>query len=1185
MTPNRGFIAERLGDKDAVWNRLLYDRDGIIEASAGTGKTYALQSIVLKLVSDETCPVDVKNILLVTYTEKAAGELKDRIRVILQEAGCLPSDFDEVTICTIHSFCRELLTAYAFENRVPMEMDIGCTNGDFVHRAVRAALLGDAFKARYGETYAAFMEAGGFGSTDGLVSAAESELDECAKKDEPPPEPQRIDEAMRKELADIAASTSFDFDGISIHGTDSPKFLDACEKVRTSIGGHGAEGLTEFVLAVIDCANVCANLNPRVTGMGRGIRLQDVRSDLKLFAEKVDNVYEVVAGQLVGDLVQWAWPVFRRLKDEAAELSFDDLVTRAKRVIEAEAAREASGGRSALLEAIRRRYRIALVDEFQDTDNMQWDIFRHIFGAKVNRLEGDDVPVPRQGFLLVVGDPKQAIYGFRGADVATYLSAKEAITVGDDTQPPQTLTATYRSTRELVTGFNAIFGAESGWFNDMTEDGRSIDYSKVDYPEGNARFAQLEDLTERPAVNLLESLPFQLPDLPNNRGGYGNTSMCLPVFMENAAREMKRLHNLPVAYRTFDEKTQAMADRRFNYGDMCVLVRGGGGARIVKRVLARHGIPYAHYKERGLFATEEAEALLALFDFLAAPSRSGNLAALFLTFFFGVAPGDLESRLARSDRDFTELVEKWQELAKRRSWNKLFESVMDDTALAHPAADDYEYDRRWTAIRQMLDKLLAAKGRSALVVDEFAELLRSWRKDDQSAGEDGSLRQKESEGDRVQIMTMHASKGLEFGVVFVAAGMGSVNNGEVNDEKRLLYVALTRAEHKLYLPWTKWSPHQRAGRPEHGLGSKGSFLLGEGCLSRGIRTLFTEQSVIDFGRDAGTLVAETVAPHTGGSRSCATDPVEGLSSGRAACPQAAAPRIYDIGYLKNRTMQWDSFTSLNGHGKEQRLVPDASNESDESRIPGVRAKTLLPRTNVSGTAFHEIMEMLCGNDDAAGGIGFAIGKRTLDEALADESFAEIVRRAMRKNAIGNQMADGDSTERTLMRMVWNALNTALMIGGRTFFLKDIPSADRRAEIGFVLDEEVVLGADLPPLGGRPRDGVFNGSIDLLVRPDGTGGRVYIVDWKTNTLDDYGEKSVAAAMESAGYPLQFRLYSLAASRWLGEDALAGVAYLFVRGGECRGGRSGVYARAVDAAFMDDCRTAVLAALPNSATTGK
>jgi exodeoxyribonuclease V beta subunit len=184
---------------------------------------------------------------------------------------------------------------------------------------------------------------------------------------------------------------------------------------------------------------------------------------------------------------------------------------------------------------------------------------------------------------------------------------------------------------------------------------------------------------------------------------------------------------------------------------------------------------------------------------------------------------------------------------------------------------------------------------------------------------------------------------------------------------------------------------------------------------------------------------------------------------------------------------------------------------------------------------------------------------------------------MRKNALGNQISGGDSTERTLMRMAWNALNTEIPFGGRSFFLKDVPAADRRAEVGFAIDERTVLGEALPALGGRPRDGVFNGSIDLLVRPGGAGSPVCIIDWKTNSLDDYGEQSVTAAMEAAGYPLQFKLYSLAASLWLGEAALGGVAYLFVRGGENAGGRSGVYARQADAALIDGCRKSVLAAL--------
>ena len=582
-------------------------------------------------------------------------------------------------------------------------------------------------------------------------------------------------------------------------------------------------------------------------------------------------------------------------------------------------------------------------------------------------------------------------------------------------------------------------------------------------------------------------------------------------------------------------------------------------------MLAQHGIPYAHYKERGLFATEEAEALLAFFDFLAAPGRSGNLAALLLTPLFGVSPADLEGRLASGDRTFAELVDKWQGLAAKRNWNRLFESVMNETALAHPMKGDYEYDRRWTATRQILDRLLDAKGRSALVVGEFAELLRSLRKNDKGAGEDGSLRQQESESDRVQIMTMHASKGLEFKVVFVAAGMSQFSKNAVNEAKRLFYVALTRAEHKLYLPWTKWSPHLFKGKEEHGLGSARSFLLGDGCLARGIVALFKNPMVVNDLPDEAAKAKAGKRKRAGGDAPPQND------------DGAQVPTMYDIGYLKDRTMRWDSFSSLSGHGKSQDAVPESSADQDEAKIPSTKAKTLLPRGNVSGNVFHEIMETLCGNDDAAGETGFAIGNRTLDEALADGDFAEIVGGAMRKNALGDQKEGSDSTMRTLMRMVWNALNTPISIGGRTIFLKDVAPSDRRAEVEFAIDEATALDADLTQVDGKPRDGVFNGSIDLLIRPDGADGPVFILDWKTNSLDAYDAKSVAEAMDAAGYPLQFKLYSLAVGKWLGKGALAGVAYLFVRGGELQGGSAGVYARAMDDALREDCRAAVLGAI--------
>ena len=127
--------------------------------------------------------------------------------------------------------------------------------------------------------------------------------------------------------------------------------------------------------------------------------------------------------------------------------------------------------------------------------------------------------------------------------------------------------------------------------------------------------------------------------------------------------------------------------------------------------------------------------------------------------------------------------------------------------------------------------------------------------------------------------------------------------------------------------------------------------------------------------------------------------------------------------------------------------------------------------------------------------------------------------------------------------------------------------DRLAEVEFVIDESAALNRPLPG-----RDGVFNGSVDLLVRPEGKGGLVYVLDWKTNSLPDYSAARIEAAMDEADYPLQFKLYTLAVNRWLGDGAVAGVAYLFVRGGEVAGA-AGVYAREMDAALLAECHAAV------------
>ncbi len=581
---NEDNIKERLGergedgifhDNNFVCNQIHYDKDAIIEASAGTGKTYTLQSIVLKLLLEKTID-SVKNLLLVTYTEKAAGELKDKIRTVLEEAECLPPDFDEVTICTIHSFCRSLLTEYAFENRVPMQVDIGGSDKDLIHRAVRMALQGAEFRARYGESYDAYMKAAGLTTTDDLVAAAEAKLRDCAQQDQRPEAPQLVDDVVRGKLSNIAAGTSFDFTGIEVNAKARPGFELAVRAIEVVKEKLASKDLSVFIQAVSECAASCEKMNPSVNGHGKGVRLFDLRPDVKDFAQALTDVKNVISSQMLADLAFLAWPVFKRLKEEVAALTFDDLVNRAHDVIVAESK---SGEKSELLKSIRRKYRIALVDEFQDTDSKQWKIFKSIFSHNVNTI--DDGPNPKHGALLVVGDPKQAIYSFRGADVRAYLDAKNEITGGDDDKAMR-LKTTFRSSPKLVDAFNKIFGekvgADPSWFDGMKEGNGSITYEAVNPPPpGTKKFDGIDYHSEfGEPVELLESIPDDKPPKTpsSTKSGYGNKTRCLPEFLRNAAREIKRLVSLEYAYTTVDKDTRKKEPHTFSYRDMCILVRG-----------------------------------------------------------------------------------------------------------------------------------------------------------------------------------------------------------------------------------------------------------------------------------------------------------------------------------------------------------------------------------------------------------------------------------------------------------------------------------------------------------------------------------------------------------------------------------------------------------------------------------
>ena len=1245
---------DRLTNPEYVWNKLQYDHDALIEASAGTGKTYALESIVLKLICDKH--YDAKSILLVTFTEKAAGELKDRVRKALVKEGKLPVDFDEMTICTIHSFCQRLLSEYAFENGVPMRCEVGGDSKSLARQAVLESLKDAGFAADNPAALFDAMSKCKIKSIGELVSIAAKRVQNGTVKEianERACAEEKLYAKVKTANAQImsahAALANFPHGNVGEYildnagfKKDEPKKWYAWLKDNFDMLAQPDDLRFVMTLDKYPVGTSKDDVNPKIKTWN-GKPTKEGRSEKKLFdipevkdyAEAIGKLFSALKelhaeqkkiredgneeirknkeivnlADFVSGLANPADEHFRKVKKQMALLTFDDMVARAAEVVTKEPqTEEEKKAKASLFKSIRERYRVALVDEFQDTDQKQWDIFRTLFSWTENKVDGG-----KPGFLIAVGDPKQAIYSFRGADVRVYCAARGELTENDAVDEKgestwrKSLDETYRSKKTLINAFNIFFRdndesaattetnakdeaeklAGSDWFKDGAA-GEGIAYKDVSYPpKGNGKFECIAEEREPEPVLLLESMPERVAPSTYQGGCFGNNSKCLPVFMENAAKEMKYLNGLVPAY-TLKEAKPADTLPRFRYGDMCVLVEGKADAAIVRRVLARHGIPYGQYKQQGLYDSPEAEGVLALLDYLANPSGRGNRAALLISPIFNVKPSELARRNPADESAFDKFIERLQDHARAKEWNELFERVMSDdcTALVHPRADACAFNRTRAATRQILDALLEQRGTLAETVSDFASTLREWRKDDKAAGEDGALYKKESAADRVQIMTMHASKGLQFPIVFLAYGFsnqvkkGTPDDGKpaaLQERRRLLYVALTRAEHRLYLPWSRrawnWSANGNDNEGS-GLGSAGSVLLASspnGFLGKAIQVY----ARVHFKDDLEKAFApERDIPAADGD---AANELQG-AGGHATAQARPADGPLKIPGLKSRRVQWDSFTMMQKHAADPAEVPSVAEKPEFSVVDETprevepddrknQAETLLPRSNVSGNAFHEIMETLCNNDKASGEVDFGTA---CDKGMEndDSPLMALIRQKMRTNGLSNREKDGNSTEKTLLRMVQNALKTEIKIGRTTIFLKDIPHKDRMAEVEFVAGENDLLTLS------KEREGALNGKIDLLVR---VRDKVFILDWKTNSLTDYTDlKVIKEAMCDADYHLQYQLYSLAADAWLKSSGLtlAGAAYLFVRGGE-GGSASGVFVKEYDAKSIEKFRNDISA----------
>ncbi len=1179
-----------LAARPAVLGEIPRHGHVVLEASAGTGKTFVLEHLVVDLLLERGIPVE--RMLVVTFTEKATEELRERVRGKLRQLAAgevtaavdgepgwrldeearrtlasAVARFDAATLSTIHGFCQRVLTEHSFAHKRLFEQRLVDGRETFARgfRVVLAHELGSGGALR--EPLLAWLREGN--SLDKLQELVAESLRQRGELT-----PRWNPEALRDaaiafavacgdallsralHAADVALSARAEHDprpmiAAFLAGGDPVAFGDALRAWgRDKPKGRGErptrwEALRKGLAALAsggDTKRGSAGSRPLVEGAGATLVAGDPQAAAALQA--LDDLADRAApplAALVGGLREAVGAWLHDQKRSLGLYDFDDMLLHVR---EAVCGPHADPG---LVAALRERWQVALIDEFQDTDEVQWDVFRTLFFESGGEHR-----------LFLIGDPKQAIYGFRNADVHTYLQARRRVQEAGGARVE--LRANYRSTAPLVEACNRIFAGDF-FSGELAHPTPAV--------AGNPRLAFRDDEGQPLAPVVVVQL--------RRRGAPPRAAESRAGFAAFIAEEAQLL--IASGARVDD----GHGERPLCYADLMVLARARSGAKEIADALRAAGVPHVLFGQEGLLATPEAEHVRRLLSALAAPEDAAARLAAFLTPFFGVPLADLAA--CRELPETHPLVARllgWAELAERRRYPALFRAVLRESGLVRRLLATHQGERELTDYQHVFDLLLAEAHRSPSDAGELAMRLRSWIGERSAPpGMEADVQRLEAARDAVQLLTMHKAKGLQAPVVFVAGLGGSppvvgeslrvyhrdderrlhlgkepmgeiaaaIAEEERQESERLYYVALTRARCRLYLPdagaakggRSPWRLVQdrlalaTAERPD---------LFERREVECAAEELEDEEPPLRWRPDAALLAARNdVGPrlaalrraHAGRILTSYTRIKRGQEAAAAADVEVevgAAGALEDVA-AEVAEVEVAVAAAAEEVAAEPALVVPSPASGDE--LPGGRG---------TGIFLHRLLEELDPTTVRASG--------DMEEWLSRRDVVETMRH------IADQLAFDEDAVPLAARLVWNALRTPLHADGLALphGLCDVERRAVEMELVFPIPESAHprLGAvvdDDAALAFRAGRGFVQGVVDLVFEHE---GRTYFVDWKSDRLAAWDADSIRRHV-AAHYELQAQLYSLGVLRLLtlggaGDHAerFGGLLYCFLRGME-------------------------------------
>ncbi len=1143
----------------------------LIEAGAGTGKTYTLASLYLNLVLDGLSP---RRLAAITFTNAATDELRARLRARLKQAldtlqgrgearqspwwplvaaACEAAgeeevvarlsaalvDMDEAPVSTIHAFCLRLLARHPGASPQPVALD---TEADDRHlealrdwwrrrvehhpaawRALRQMRLErpeavDACLREARLRRALPLEQTPPDRLEAEIAALETEM--AAAEEE-----LRALVAAAKALQAHLASITDKLNGRSCKPADPDWWRDkvhdpAARWCQAPFQHPFPEWLTAPCLLEKGPKKAHREVLRRLLEESGLMPALERGAWWNAQYRTLESLRERYAQALLAEALAESTREAARLRRRSGVVTPDDLL-----LLALEAVAEAPG----LRRRIAAELDYLLVDEFQDTDAVQYALFQRLQEAGVR--------------VIYIGDPKQAIYAFRGADLAVYLQAREAV----DPARRHRLGRNFRSRRAVCAAVNHCFDhprpfAQAGLAHPPIEAARE-DVPALELPAA---------LDPAPAAGLTlwPLVPREAHEKNKAEARQRAAMACaahIQALLAAARRGEARLGAAPV---------QA--------AQLAVLVRDHTQGQALRQALAERGIPCAYGGGSSVFHSAVAADLACWLEALAEPQRPALLKQALACPLSGLELPALQRALTA---DWPLWLERLERLAETWRRHGILAALLG--LLQQPGVLDLA--ERPDGERLLTDYLHLAEllQREAVQLREPVALARWLRRRLAEAGRDEAHQLRlESEADAVRILTIHAAKGLEFPVVYLPflweakpitanarggprpllfhdeAGRWRVDfsgrqalvqadRERLAEELRLLYVALTRAGSKLY-GWVA-PVGQKAGRGAL------DWLLARQTQEAGFELPVKEwwPALEDFAARGGEALALAPAPFAieEGAATAAATPVS------LAAP-APLPEV--------RRDPW-CVTSYSGivRGEHRRVDHDAEEEAPASTPEADPVgREHFPPGAATGNFLHRLLSLM-------------------DYQAPDWSaLAPLAERLRRRYGLPATPGWQAALRQWLTRILACPLPEGIA-------LKDLASADRLHEVAFHFRVRGARERDLnaaleahghPPWRGwAPRgdrlEGLLAGAIDLVYRHQ---GRYYIADFKSNFLDDYGPSALQRAMLARRYDLQYLLYGLALHRHLRlrlpdyapERHLGGVRYLFLRGMDVSGG--GVHA---------------------------